>query len=196
MWGVSRACVESQASPHDAASCFAVESKKIFRARSDGISRLRGHTTCARKIPPKIGPLEKKASPLAGKDSIRRRRLGDGLSGDCLPLKQEQRRSLTWHTNRRQVLPFSELRNRRTQVGRCRFESAKNNLGLCARARSALDTTPLGTRGRRRLTSRTDNARTCAPRRGEGWQRLALDPRRASRYTIIGRADAAGIFEP
>ena len=197
MWGVPRARVESQ-SPHDAATCFAVESKKIFRERSDGISRLRGHTTRARKIPPKIGPLEKKASPLAGKDSIRRRRLGDGLSGDCLPLKQEQSRPLTWQTNRRQVFCLSERQNCETdeRSSGCRFESAKNNLGLCARARSALDTTPLGTRGRRRLTSRTDNARTCAPRRGEGWQRLALDPRRASRYTILGRADAAGIFEP
>ena len=73
------------------------------------------------KNPAENWSLRKKLSCLApGKDSIRRRRLGDGLSGDCLPLKQEQRRPLTWQTNRRQVLPFSELRNRRTQVGRCR----------------------------------------------------------------------------
>ena len=140
-FGVYHERVSESQSPHDAASCFAVESKKIFRARSDGIFRLRGHTTCARKIPPKIGPLEKKPPSRPGKDSIRRRRLGDGLSGDCLPLKQEQSRPLTWQTNRRQVFCLSQncerqnCENRRTQVGRCRFESAENNLGLCARAR-------------------------------------------------------------
>ena len=97
--------------------------KKIFRARWDGISRLRGHTTCARKIPPKIGPLKKALLSRPGKDTIRRRRLGDGLSGDCLPLKQEQSRPLTWQTNRRQVLPVSELAkptNAGRQVLRCR----------------------------------------------------------------------------
>lgn len=78
------------------------------------------YDVCA-KNPAENWSLRKKLSCLApGKDSIRRRRLGDGLSGDCLPLKQEQSRPLTWQTNRRQVLPFSELRNRRTQVGRCR----------------------------------------------------------------------------
>jgi hypothetical protein len=176
--------------------------KKIFRARSDGISRLRGHTTCARKIPPKIGPLEKKPPLSPRKRQHSQATIGRRTVGRLFTTETRTKSTAdVADESAAGVLPFSELRkaelrNRRTQVGRCRFESAKNNLGLCARARSALDTTPLGTRGRRRLTSRTDNARTCAPRRGEGWQRLALDPRRASRYTIIGRADAAGIFEP
>ena len=37
--------------------------------------------------------------------------------------------------------------------------------------------TPLGTRARRRRTSRTEHARTCGPRRSKDWRRLALDPR-------------------
>ena len=150
--------------------------KKIFRARSDGISRLRGHTTRARKIPPKIGPLEKKASPLAlGKDSIRRRRLGDGLSGDCLPLKQEQSRPLTWQTNRRQVFCLSERQNCETDERRSAGAALKVRkiTWACARARD-LPSTPhrlaraAGGDSRVEPTTRA-RAHRVAAKAGKGW---------------------------
>ena len=179
MWGIPRACVESQASPHDAASCFAVESKKdIPSALGRNFQTPWAYDVCA-KNPAENWSLRKKLSCLApGKDSIRRRRLGDGLSGDCLPLKQEQSRPLTWQTNRRQVLPFSELRNRRTQVGRSSgaqvpLLKVRKITWACVRARD-LPSTPhrsaraSGGDSRVEPTTRA-RAHRVAAKAGEGW---------------------------
>ena len=110
-------------------------------------------------------------------------------------------RPLTWHTKRRQARPAAF---RKTEERRCRCrdsllfaKSKKSTLSsTSARARSALDATPLGTRVRRRRTSRTEHARTCAPRRGKGWHRLALDPRAsfARHDPRTSRRVLAGIF--
>ena len=155
--------------------------KKIFRARSDGISRLRGHTTCARKIPPKIGPLEKKPPLSPRKRQHSQATIGRRTVGRLFTTETRTKSTAdVADESAAGVLPFSELRkaelrNRRTQVGRCRFESAKNNLARGARA-FALDTTPLGTRGRRTHESNRQRAR--AHRVAAKVARLAPHPRR------------------
>ena len=64
MWGIPRACVESQASPHDAASCFAVESKKdIPSALGRNFKTPWAYDVCA-KNPAENWSLEK-SSPLS-----------------------------------------------------------------------------------------------------------------------------------
>lgn len=113
-------------------------------------------------------------------------------------------RPLTWHTKRRQaeqLAAFRETEERRCRDWRvatrcCSRKVKKKRCRRRARARSALDATPLGTRVRRRRTSRPDHARTCAPRRGKGWHRLALDPRAsfARHDPRTSRRVLAGIF--
>lgn len=57
-----------------------LSSPKRYSERAHGISRLRGHTTCARKIPPKIGPLEK-SSPVSPREKTAF--AGDDWATDC-----------------------------------------------------------------------------------------------------------------
>ena len=156
-----------------------VQKRYSERARTE--FRLRGHTTCARKIPPKIGPLEKSLPSRPGKDSIRRRRLGDGLSGDCLPLKQEQSRPLTWQTNRRQVFCLSQNCERQNCETDERRSAKKKGAALkvrkitwaCARARD-LPSTPhrlaraAGGDSRVEPTTRA-RAHRVAAKAGKGW---------------------------
>lgn len=152
----------------------------------------------------------KKSSP--GKDRKKRRRLDERFpvpsrfSETASRTRRERRntRPLTWHTKRRQaehLAAFRETEERRCRESRlatrcCSRKVKKKRCRRRARARSALDATPLGTRVRRRRTSRPDHARTCAPRRGKGWHRLALDPRAsfARHDPRTSRRVLAGIF--
>lgn len=178
MWGVPRARVESQ-SPHDAATCFAVESKKdIPSALGRNFQTPWAYDACT-KNPAENWSLRKKSLPSRpGKDSIRRRRLGDGLSGDCLPLKQEQSRPLTWQTNRRQVFCLSqncERQNCETDERRSAGAALKVRkiTWACARARD-LPSTPhrlaraAGGDSRVEPTTRA-RAHRVAAKAGKGW---------------------------
>ena len=181
-------------------SCFAVATTKDIPDNLRGNSRLRMHTRVRTKIPPRKCPCQrdtdvgKKSSP--GKDRKKRRRLDErflfslcrlALFGDCVPYEARATKHSTadvaYETATGRAASCVS-RNRRTQVSRlrvatrcCSRKVKKKRCRRRARARSALDATPLGTRVRRRRTSRPDHARTCAPRRGKGWHRLALDPR-------------------
>ena len=128
------------------------------------------------------------------------------LFGDCVPYEARATKHSTadvaYETATGRAASCVS-RNRRTQVSRlrvatrcCSRKVKKKRCRRRARARSALDATPLGTRVRRRRTSRPDHARTCAPRRGKGWHRLALDPRAsfARHDPRTSRRVLAGIF--
>jgi hypothetical protein len=160
--------------------------------------------------------VRKKSSP--GKDRKKRRRLDErflfslsrlALFGDCVPYEARATKHSTADvayetaTGRAatMVAAFRETEERRCRDWRvatrcCSRKVKKKRCRRRARARSALDATPLGTRVRRRRTSRPDHARTCAPRRGKGWHRLALDPRAsfARHDPRTSRRVLAGIF--
>ena len=79
MWGVPRARVESQ-SPHDAATCFAVESKKdIPSALGRNFQTPWAYDVCT-KNPAENWSLRKKASPLAREKTAF---AGDDWATDC-----------------------------------------------------------------------------------------------------------------
>jgi len=190
---------------------------KIFRTtcaetRDCGCIRGYARKSRRRKCPSKRDTdVGKKSSP--GKRQKKKTSIGRtipcvlALFGDCVPYEARATKHSTadvaYETATGRA-PSCVSRNRRTQVSRVATRDSllfakskkKKRCRRRARARSALDATPLGTRVRRRRTSRPDHARTCAPRRGKGWHRLALDPRAsfARHDPRTSRRVLAGIF--
>ena len=158
-------------SPHDAASCFAVATTKIFRttcAKLETADAYAGtHENPAAKVSRRKRDTDvgKKSSP--GKDRKKRRRLDERFpvpsrfSETASRTRRERRntRPLTWHTKRRQaehLAAFRETEERRCRESRvatrcCSRKVKKKTLSstsaraICARRHTARHARPAET---------------------------------------------------
>ena len=211
MWAVVRARVESNASPHDAAFLLRCRHDQRYSGQLARKLRLRMHTRVRTKIPPRKCPLSKEngrgKKEFAGKRQKKKTSIGRtipcalALFGDCVPYEARATKHSTadvaYETATGRA-PSCVSRNRRTQVSRVASrdsllfaKSKKKSAVVDERARD-LRSTPHRSARASGGDARVDpTTRARAPRvaakAGRGWPSTRG---RASRDTILGRADA------